>query len=237
MHAIGSKETFWSTSPGSKILPFFECRWWWMTHKMVLWCATNPGVSLQGTSIHLQGISIVGIIVGWLFWVFTMDYLCARRWTLASALGKNTFGRRKIRDGRHLFCEWDPVMRNPVPHHSRPQWEQTATISNFALPKRVFGHSQTCLNGCCEQGFVKINVSNASFSTCQALQSKDTYSWTVLTHWLLHFCVIFHFSRRYWPMDCCFFTGSRFTEGGYKALKSRVVHVKYEEKGVTLLWI
>ena len=75
------------------------------------------------------------------------------------------------------------------------------------------------------------------FSTSQAVQSKNTYRWTVLTHWLLHLRVFYHFSRRYWPMDCCFFTGSRFSEGGYKALKSRVVHVKYEKKGVTLLWI
>ena len=68
------------------------------------------------------------------------------------------------------------------------------------------------------------------FSTSQAVQSKNTYRWTVLTHWLLHLRVFYHFSRRYWPMDCCFFTGSRFTEGGYKALKSRVVHIKYEKK-------
>ena len=98
-------------------------------------------MSLQGTSIHLQGCSIVGIIVGWLFWVFTMDYLRATVDSLASALGKNTFGWRKIRDGRHSFCKGGPVMQNPVLHHSRPQWEQTATISNFAPPKRVFGHS------------------------------------------------------------------------------------------------
>ena len=175
-----------------------------MTGEMVLWCTTDPGVSLQGTSIHLQGCSIVGIIVGWLFWVFTMDYLRATVDSLASALGKTTFGRCKIRDGRHSFCKGGPVMRNPVPHHSRPQWEQTATISNFALPKRGFWAFARIRVMHCKQGFVKINVSNASFSTCQALQSKDTYSWTVLTHWLLHFRVIFHFSRRYWPMDCCF---------------------------------
>ena len=174
-----------------------------MTREMVLWCATNPGVSLQGTSIHLQGISIVGIIVGWLFWVFTMDYLRATVDSLASALGKTTFGSRKIRVGRPSFCKGGPVIQHRVLHHSRPQREQTSTISNFAPPKRVFGHSGYTSERC-EQGFVKINVSNASFSTCQALHSKDTYSWTVLTHWLLHFRVIFHFSRRYWPMDCCF---------------------------------
>ena len=54
------------------------------------------------------------------------------------------------------------------------------------------------------------------FSTSQAVQSKNTYRWTVLTHWLLHLRVFYHFSRRYWPMDCCFFTGSRFTEGGIR---------------------
>ena len=98
-------------------------------------------MSLQVTSIHLQGCSIVGIIVGWLFWVFTMDYLCATVDSLASALGKTTFGRSKIRDGRHTFCKGGPVMHNPVVHRSRPQWEQTATISNFAPPERGFGHS------------------------------------------------------------------------------------------------
>ena len=133
-------------------------------------------MSLQGTSIHLQGRSIVGIIVGWLFWVFTMDYLRATVDSLASALGKNTFGKGKIRNGRHSFCKWDPVMHNPVVHHSRPQWEQTATISNFAPPKRGFWAFGVYVQVHCEQGFVKINVSNASFSTCQALQSKDTYS-------------------------------------------------------------
>ena len=125
---------------------------------------------MQGTSIHLQGRSLVGIIVGWLFWVFTMDYLRATVDSLASALGKNTFGRSKIRDGRHSFCKWDPEVPHRVGHHSRPQWEQTATISNFAPPKRVFGHSTVYGIDHCEQGFVKINVSNASFSTSHALQ-------------------------------------------------------------------
>ena len=119
--------------------------------------------------------SLVSLLVG--CFGFSQWIICARRClTLASALGKTTFGRRKIRDGRHSFCEWDPVMQNRVLHHSRPQWEQTSTISNFAPPKRGFGHSAISAQVHCEQGFVKINVSNASFSTCQALHSKDTYS-------------------------------------------------------------
>ena len=48
-----------------------------------------------------------------------------------------------------------------------------------------------------EQGFAKKNLSKARFSTFQVLQSKDTYRWAVLTHWLLHLRVNLHFPRRY----------------------------------------
>ena len=90
------------------------------------------------------------------------------------------------------------------------------------------------------QGFQEKNLSKARFSTFQVAQSKNTYMWAVLTHWLLQLRVNLHFPRRYWPMGCCFLVGSRFYrrfKRWYKGLKSRVVQVKYEEKGVTLLWI
>ena len=91
-----------------------------------------------------------------------------------------------------------------------------------------------------KQGLQEKNLSKARFSTFQVAQSKNTYMWAVLTHWLLQLRVNLHFPRRYWPMGCCFLVGSRFYrrfKRWYKGLKSRVVQVKYEEKGVTLLWI
>ena len=139
MHAIGSKETFWLRAPVRRYCHSLSAAgggW------PLRWCydvPENPGVSLQGTSIHLQGCSIVGIIVGWLFWVFTMDYLCATVDSLASALGKNTFGRRKIRDGRHSFCKWDPEVAHRVGHHPRPQWKKWRPFRILRLPNVFLG--------------------------------------------------------------------------------------------------
>ena len=115
--------------------------------------------------------SLVSLLVG--CFGFSQWIICARRClTLASALGKTTFGRRKIRDGRHSFCEWDPVMQNRVLHHSRPQWEQTSTISNFAPPKRGFGHSaisaQSALRtGICQNKCVKCQFLDLPSPTLQ----------------------------------------------------------------------
>ena len=101
-----------------------------------------------------------------------MDYLRATVDSLASALGKTTFGKGKIRDGRHSFCKGGPVMHNPVVHRSRPQWEQTATISNFAAPKRVFAQcarirSDPLQTGICQNKCVKCQFLDLPSPTIQ----------------------------------------------------------------------
>ena len=48
-----------------------------------------------------------------------------------------------------------------------------------------------------KQGLQEKNLSKARFSTFQVAQSKNTYMWAVLTHWLLQLRVNLHFPRRY----------------------------------------
>ena len=153
-------------------------------------------------------------------------------WSLCGRLAPGQFGKTAIwlASGPHrLPTRWGIFAGHSGGHSRSPRIDPEPNV-----PKR---HQPLSENAPRTHGLQYFFFQTPRFSTSQAVQSKNTYRWTVLTHWLLHLRVFYHFSRRYWPMDCCFFTGSRFTEGGYKALKSRVVHVKYEKKGVTLLWI
>ena len=214
------------------------------------WCCNVPlthVMPLQSTSTYVQWIPTVENVLESLLWGFTPVTLLAKHSTTSTSRAwchDSTFRGCINSGGRCLAHQGAREVTNSVRDLPRPTrgWESVSWI--YAPPKRRITTSASTTVEAVRthhtQGLQEKNLSKARFSTFQVAQSKNTYMWAVLTHWLLQLRVNLHFPRRYWPMGCCFLVGSRFYrrfKRWYKGLKSRVVQVKYEEKGVTLLWI
>jgi hypothetical protein len=176
------------------------------------WCCNVPlthVMPLQSTSTYVQWIPTVENVLESLLWGFTPVTLLAKHSTALTSRAwchDSTFGV-------HLIPGRSPAARVTFPaqrggENRSPRIKHTPTVES--RHQRRYRQSRRVHH---KQGLQEKNLSKARFSTFQVAQSKNTYMWAVLTHWLLQLRVNLHFPRRYWPMGCCFLDESRFTEG------------------------
>ena len=114
---------------------------------------------------------------------------------------------------RDVWCQLNsvrPLFGSLVGHRDCPHWGASlqATLEVIAGLLELSGtqtsprrHLPPTENAPRTHGLQYFFFQTPRFSTSQAVQSKNTYRWTVLTHWLLHLRVFYHFSRRYWPVS------------------------------------
>ena len=101
---------------------------------------------------------------------------------------------------------------------SLPSKPSSAPQTGFAR-KKSFKSQILDLSSCTVQEYIYVGGIDPLVA---AIACESSFSTAILTHGLLLFSRV-PIHRRF--------------KGWYKGLKSRVVQVKYEEKGVTLLWI
>ena len=116
-----------------------------------------------------------------------------------------------------------PRIKHPPNVESRHQLRLPSKPSNaphtgFAR-KKSFKSQILDLSSCTVQEYIYVGGIDPLVA---AIACESSFSTAILTHGLLLFSRV-PIHRRF--------------KGWYKGLKSRVVQVKYEEKGVTLLWI
>jgi hypothetical protein len=196
------------------------------THVMVLWCATDTCDDIAeyfytcAMNINRWKCSRAAF-VGF----HTCDP-AAKRSTSRAWCHDSTFRGCINSGGRCLAHQGAREVTNTVGDLPRPTrgWESISWI--YAPPKRRITTSASTTVEAVER-------------TTNRVCKKKIFQKPDSRPFKLHSPRI-HICGRYWPMGCCFLVGSRFYrrfKRWYKGLKSRVVQVKYEEKGVTLLWI
>ena len=213
------------------------------------WCCNVPlthVMPLQSTSTYVQWIPTVENVLESLLWGFTPVTLLAKHSTTSTSRAwchDSTFGCSINRGDRCLVHQWAREVTNTVGDLPRPTrgWESVSSI--YAAPKRRITTSASLpskRSSAPQTGFArkksfKSQILDLSSCTVQeyiyvggidplvaAIACESSFSTAILTHGLLLFRrVPIHRRFKRW----------------YKALKIRVVQVKYEEKGVTLLWI
>ena len=213
------------------------------------WCCNVPlthVMPLQSTSTYVQWIPTVENVLESLLWGFTPVTLLAKHSTTSTSRAwchDSTFGVRINSGDRCLAHQGAREVTNTVgdlPHPTRG-WESVSWIyphpkrritTSASLPSKPSSAPQT---GFARKKSFKSQILDLSSCTVQeyiyvggidplvaAIACESSFSTAILTHGLLLFRrVPIHRRFKRW----------------YKALKIRVVQVKYEEKGVTLLWI
>ena len=210
---------------------------------MVLWCATDTCDDIAeyfytcAMNINRWKCSRAAF-VGF----HTCDP-AAKRSTSRAWCHDSTFGSGSTRGDRCLVHQWAREVTRGAVNLPRPTrgWESVSWI--YAPPKRRITTSASLpskRSSAPQTGFArkksfKSQILDLSSCTVQeyiyvggidplvaAIACESSFSTAILTHGLLLFRrVPIHRRFKRW----------------YKALKIRVVQVKYEEKGVTLLWI
>lgn len=213
------------------------------------WCCNVPlthVMPLQSTSTYVQWIPTVENVLESLLWGFTPVTLLAKHSTTSTSRAwchDSTFGSRLIRGDRCLAHQWAREVTRPAGDLPRPTRGWESVSSNLAGPKRRITTSASLPSkpssapqtGFARKKSFKSQILDLSSCTVQeyiyvggidplvaAIACESSFSTAILTHGLLLFSRV-PIHRRF--------------KGWYKGLKSRVVQVKYEEKGVTLLWI
>jgi len=213
------------------------------------WCCNVPlthVMPLQSTSTYVQWIPTVENVLESLLWGFTPVTLLAKHSTTSTSRAwchDSTFGVRINSGDRCLAHQGARKITRPAGNLPRPTrgWESVSWIyphpkrritTSASLPSKPSNAPQT---GFARKKSFKSQILDLSSCTVQeyiyvggidplvaAIACESSFSTAILTHGLLLFSRV-PIHRRF--------------KGWYKGLKSRVVQVKYEEKGVTLLWI
>ena len=213
------------------------------------WCCNVPlthVMPLQSTSTYVQWIPTVENVLESLLWGFTPVTLLAKHSTTSTSRAwcrDSTFGVRINSGDRCLAHQWAREVTRPAGDLPRPTRGWESVSSNLAHPKRRIMTSASLPSkpssapqtGFARKKSFKSQILDLSSCTVQeyiyvggidplvaAIACESSFSTAILTHGLLLFSRV-PIHRRF--------------KGWYKGLKSRVVQVKYEEKGVTLLWI
>ena len=213
------------------------------------WCCNVPlthVMPLQSTSTYVQWIPTVENVLESLLWGFTPVTLLAKHSTTSTSRAwchDSTFRGCINSGGRCLAHQGAREVTRPAGDLPRPTrgWESISWIyappkrritTSASLPSKPSSAPQT---GFARKKSFKSQILDLSSCTVQeyiyvggidplvaAIACESSFSTAILTHGLLLFSRV-PIHRRF--------------KGWYKGLKSRVVQVKYEEKGVTLLWI
>jgi hypothetical protein len=213
------------------------------------WCCNVPlthVMPLQSTSTYVQWIPTVENVLESLLWGFTPVTLLAKHSTIRrpepdvmilrlapdqleetdvwptngpgrSPARRVTFPAQRGGENRSPRVDPEPNVESTT-SASLPSKPSSAPQTGFAR-KKSFKSQILDLSSCTVQEYIYVGGIDPLVA---AIACESSFSTAILTHGLLLFSRV-PIHRRF--------------KGWYKGLKSRVVQVKYEEKGVTLLWI